>query len=117
MSDCSDELLAAVSRARGESRVLSYMGEDWDMGDLFGSLMSTAGAMCDRMVKIGNASHIPGSMGYRQSLAGVDESTPEYTTLCQGLAVDRVFGDLDIEAALPILNALIDRCVEEGIDY
>lgn len=104
--------LPTTLAAAKQNPAISYMAEAWDSGDLWGSAMSTAFAMCDRMFAIGNASHIPATMGYRPSAAGA-----EYHLLCEGLAVDRVFGDLDIERALPLLDDLIVTLDEMGLSY
>ena len=93
------------------------LGDSWDGGDVWGSAMAEAFALCDWLAfELDARDAIPDASGYRSSPLGADDDSYEWANLLE-MWPDAGLTPEDVGEYLVLLNALLDECKSLGLDY
>lgn len=108
---------ALIPQDMQDHPVSQILADCWDGGDLWGSAMSEAFALCDfAWFYLDARGEIPADMGFRPSVFGADTEEIRYADLVAAYQS----GDItraDVISYLPILSRFIDACKAAGLSY
>lgn len=96
--------------------VSEWLSDSWDGGDVWGSAIGDAFAICDVLYDMGRRDLIPESLAYSPGMFGADSDDFRFIFVQEGL----LYGNLTpamLGDYLAQLDTFFDACVAAGVNY